>query len=173
MEPPAQAWQTLHICSTTSLSYCGERGISPRADTSSPWASASCLHTSTYGLPFKNGNAAGKPDSLQNFFFFCEVITASKTSGGELTICYPTNLSRHLDCLGQVLSWKHSMRQNKETGRTFPYHVRVTSKRPNTESNCDVATCVIFKEWDPFRWGHCTEHLGSSRCWCNYHSRLH
>ncbi len=38
------------------------------------------------------------------------------------------------------------MRQNKETGRTFPYHVRVTSKRPNTESNCDVATCVIFKE---------------------------
>ncbi len=32
-------------------------------------------------------------------------------------------------------------------------------------SNCDVATCVIFKEWDPFGWGLCTEHLGGSKCW--------
>lgn len=114
MEPPAQAWQTLHICSTTSLSYCGERGISPRADTSPPWASASCLHTSTYGLSFKNGNAAGKPDSpfyhfSAGFFslsLFSEVITASKTNGGEHAICSPTNLPLHPGGLGRVLSWK-------------------------------------------------------------------
>lgn len=157
MEPPAQAWQTLHICSTSSLSCCGERGISPRADTSSPWTSASCLHTSTYDLPFKNGNAAGKPDSLalaislRDFFFFCEVITASKTSGGEHAICTPTNLSLHPDGSGQALSWKlmrcsRGLKQpfyintdmqwdkTKKQVRPCTYHIRVTSKRPNTKS---------------------------------------
>lgn len=37
---------------------------------------------------------------------FSEVITASKTNGGEHAICSPTNLPLHPGGLGRVLSWK-------------------------------------------------------------------
>lgn len=153
MDPPAQAWQTLHICSTTSLSYCGERGISSRADTSSPWASASCLRTSIYCLPFKNSNATGKPDSpfyhFSAIFFSFSVRSQqpAKTSRCEYAICSPTNLLLHPDGLGQALSWKltrcsgglkqpfyinTNIQWDKTKKRVIPCCYHVTSKRLNT-----------------------------------------
>lgn len=163
MEPPAQAWQTLHICSTTSLSCCGERGISSRADTSPPCASASCLHTITYGVSFKtemrqesqilpftistpvffslslslrwgHNSQPNKWGQSRYLFPYKSFITSWRLGSGYILKVYEMQQG-----LQAAVLRKHGPRDILCT-----YPVWVTSKRLNTESICDVATCVIF-----------------------------